>query len=631
MKKSFFKNAFVLILILFFSMQIINLYAADTPPVNLSIKIDSIDNISPDFIKGVDVSMLNQIEKNSGKFYDTDGKEKDCLEILKNKGVNYIRLRLWNNPVFSKEMIENRKLTNVKPGDPVGGGNCDLAMVKKISKRAKALGMKVLLDFHYSDFWADPGNQMIPDAWKKLNAKKMAVAIYDYTKSVLIELKNENIAPEIVQLGNEVKNGICWPVGHFPSQKVAFFNLLKNASKAVKDVLPETKVMIHIPDGGNNLDSRYFFDYVFISYDIIGLSYYPFWDKPIDSLIQNLNDITAKTKKPVIVVETAYAYTLENGDKHDNMFSEDGQNRGGYKATVQGQALCMRDIMAAVAQVPRDRGLGVFYWEPDWIPVDGCGWITGEGNAWDNMAWWDKNGKPLESIWTYLLVNEKNKKYKYDLVSVPDISVTTNAKVAPVLPDTVNAWHTSDSLKPVQIVWDKIDPKEYDKGGAEFVVQGSVKDSSVKVKANVSVSLLQNPGFELGDKSGWKFDPADGIKDEMETKAGNVRTGKYALGFWAPAGFKFKAFQTIAGLKPGKYRVSVWTEGGGGEFEYYFYATSGAVTKKKDIKDTVWPEWHQYVIEIDVDASQTLTIGLYCNAAGGNWGTIDDFELVPIK
>jgi len=612
-------------------MQLINVFGADTPPANLTIKVDSIDNIKPDFIKGADVSMLNEIEKNGGKFYDTDGKQKDCLEILKNKGVNYIRLRLWNNPVFTKEMIENRKLTNVKPGDPVGGGNCDLAMVKKISKRAKALGMKVLLDFHYSDFWADPGNQMTPDAWKKMDAKKMSAAIYDYTKSVLTELKNENIAPEIVQIGNEVKNGICWKVGHFPSEKKTFFDLLKNASKAVRDVLPETKVMVHLPDGGNNLDSRYFLDYCFISYDIIGLSYYPFWDKPVDSLIQNLNDLAVRYKKQVIVVETAYAYTLENGDKHDNLFSESGQGRGGYKATVQGQALCMRDIMAAVAQVPKERGLGVFYWEPEWIPVEGAGWITGQGNAWDNMAWWDKNGKPLDSIWTYQLAGEKNKKYTFDLLSVPEINVTTNAKVAPVLPLTVNGWHTSDSLKPVEVAWNAIDPKLYEKGGSEFVVEGKAKNSNFTVKANVSVSLLENPGFELGNQSGWVFESRDGIKDEMETKAGNVRTGNYALGFWAPAGFTFKVYQTITGLNPGKYRVSVWTEGGGGEFEYYFYAASGSVTLKKDVKDTVWPEWHQYVIEIDVDAGKTLTLGLYCKAAGGNWGTIDDFELTPVK
>ena len=129
-------------------------------PSSLSIKVNPISDLSPYFIKGVDVSMLAQIEKSGGKFYDTDGEEKDCLLILKNHGVNWIRLRLWNNPVFTADRIALENLAegnDVQPGDPVGGGNCDLESMKGLAQRAKALGMKVLLDFHYSDFWADPG------------------------------------------------------------------------------------------------------------------------------------------------------------------------------------------------------------------------------------------------------------------------------------------------------------------------------------------------------------------------------------------------------------------------------------------------------------------------------------------
>jgi arabinogalactan endo-1,4-beta-galactosidase len=389
--------------------------------------------------------------------------------------------------------------------------------------------------------------------------------------------------------------------------------------------------MIHLPNGGNNFDTRYFFDYCFIDYDIIGLSYYSYWTEPLQKLIDNLNDVSSKYKKKVVITEMAYSNSLDNGDNWPNLFGAGDVTRGGYKATVEGQATFIRDVMAAVAQVPNGRGLGVFYWEPEWIPVEGCGWVTGQGNACDNQTWWDKNGKPLESIWAYQLVNEPNKKYKYDLQSVNEIEVSTNAKVAPILPDTINGWHSNDSLKPVPVEWNTIDPKNYEKGGAKFVVEGKVKNSDLKVKATVSVSLLQNPGFELGDKSGWVIDPSDGIKDEMETKAGNVRTGNYALGFWAPAGFKFKVSQTLTGLAPGKYSVSVWTEGGGGEYSYDFFATCGAVTNKKAIVDTVWPEWHKYTVEMVVDSTGTLTLGLICNAAGGNWGTIDDFELTPVK
>src|SRR3972149_10342518 len=254
-------------------------------PSSLSIKVNPIPGLSPDFIKGVDVSMLAEIEKNGGIYYDTDGQQKDCLTILRNHGVNWIRLRLWNNPVFTADRIALENLqegNNVQPGDPVGGGNCDLETVRGVAQRAKALGMKFSLDFHYSDFWADPGRQPTPAAWADLSPSEMEEALYEYTKSVLTDLQENNAAPDMVAIGNEVTSGICWPTGKIVNDDYTeFIKLLEKGSQAVREVLPDAKIMIHLNDGGNNATFRKMFDKLesaSLDYDIIGLSYYPYWN-----------------------------------------------------------------------------------------------------------------------------------------------------------------------------------------------------------------------------------------------------------------------------------------------------------------------------------------------------------------
>jgi arabinogalactan endo-1,4-beta-galactosidase len=340
------------------------------------------------FIKGVDVSSLKAVEDHGGKFYN-HGKEQDALTILKSYGVNYIRLRIWNNPVEAD-------------------GYNDLEDTIVIAKRAKSLGLKFLLDFHYSDFWADPGKQYKPAAWQDLSDKELENAVYEYTKEVITELKEAKALPDMVQIGNEIQSGILWPTGKTWGEGAGGFDelarLLNAGIKGVKDSLDQgerVKIMLHLGDGGNNSLYRWFFDEITkrgVDFDVIGLSYYPIWHGTLADLQNNMNDISKRYNKEVVVAETAYAYTLENGDDLPNIFGSQEAEIGGYPVSVQGQAKFLKDLMNVVQQVPDGKGLGIFYWEATWIPVKGAGWKSGEGNAWENQAMFDFYGNALPSL-----------------------------------------------------------------------------------------------------------------------------------------------------------------------------------------------------------------------------------------
>ncbi|TDT72039.1 arabinogalactan endo-1,4-beta-galactosidase [Hypnocyclicus thermotrophus] len=351
--------------------------------------------IKKDFIKGVDISMLKQLEDNGAKFYDEKGIEKDCIEILKEHGVNWIRIRTWVNPVD-------------KTGNLLGGGNNNKETTIKLAKKIKSKQLKYLLDFHYSDFWSDPGKQYKPKEWENLKGKKLEKKVYEYTKDMILSLKAQNALPDMVQIGNEVNGGMLWPDGKTWKQgkeKIGGYNgfvkLLKAGIKAVKDIDKKIKIMIHLSDGGNNKLYRTVFDELIkrkVEFDIIGISFYPYWHGTFNELTENLSDISKRYKKDVIVVETAYAYTLENGDSLPNIFGKTEERKVGYIASVEGQKQVIKKLMDIIYNVPNNRGKGFFYWGAEWIPIKNSGWKIGEGNAWENQAMFDFNGKALETL-----------------------------------------------------------------------------------------------------------------------------------------------------------------------------------------------------------------------------------------
>lgn len=372
-------------------------------------------------IKGMDISTLLEEEQCGAKYYD-NGVSKDLFEILKDRGINSVRLRLWNNPFDEK-------------GNPYGAGTNDFEKVILLARRAKEARMSWLLDFHYSDFWADPGKQIVPKEWQGLTAHDLAKAVYEYTKKILTVLKKMKLEPFMVQVGNEITNGLLWPHGNRSYDKRTkeynydslYFNpdltmILNAGITAVREILPDAKVMIHLDNGGNHQLYLDWFD-GFIrtggkDFDVIGLSYYPFWHGTMSMLKENMDDIAVRYQKDLYVDEVSMGYTMEDYSSYEGLNPEDRKgyatkqelvDKLEYPMTKEGQLRFMQDVIKVIENVPENRGRGFYYWEPAWIPVKGCGWATeaalkytGEegpgGNEWANQALFDYDGNVLPAL-----------------------------------------------------------------------------------------------------------------------------------------------------------------------------------------------------------------------------------------
>ena len=371
-----------------------------------AVKTRPFNAMPADFIKGADISTLLEAEQHGAKFYNQNGQQQDAIAILKANGVNYVRLRLWVDPQDAS-------------GKTYGGGSNNLENTIALAKRVKALGLKLLLDFHYSDFWTDPGKQFKPKAWEKMDYPQLKTAIHDYTRDTIARFKKEGVLPDMVQIGNEINGGMLWPEGKSWGQGGGEFDrlagLLNAAIGGLKENLTggeQVKIMLHLAEGTKNDTFRWWFDEIAkrdVPFDIIGLSMYTYWNGPISALKANMDDISKRYNKDVIVVEAAYGYTLDNCDNAENSFQAKEEKDGGYPGTVQGQYDYIHDLMQSVIDVPDHRGKGIFYWEPTWIAVPGTTWATKagmkyihdewkEGNARENQALFDCQGKVLPSI-----------------------------------------------------------------------------------------------------------------------------------------------------------------------------------------------------------------------------------------
>lgn len=371
-----------------------------------AVKTRPFNAMPADFIKGADISTLLEAEQHGAKFYNQNGQQQDAIAILKANGVNYVRLRLWVDPQDAS-------------GKTYGGGSNNLENTIALAKRVKAQGLKLLLDFHYSDFWTDPGKQFKPKAWEKMDYPQLKTAIHDYTRDTIARFKQEGVLPDMVQIGNEINGGMLWPEGKSWGQGGGEFDrlagLLNAAIGGLKENLTggeQVKIMLHLAEGTKNDTFRWWFDEIAkrgVPFDIIGLSMYTYWNGPISALKANMDDISKRYNKDVIVVEAAYGYTLDNCDNAENSFQAKEEKDGGYPGTVQGQYDYIHDLMQSVIDVPDHRGKGIFYWEPTWIAVPGTSWATKagmkyihdewkEGNARENQALFDCQGKVLPSI-----------------------------------------------------------------------------------------------------------------------------------------------------------------------------------------------------------------------------------------
>ncbi len=326
------------------------------------------------FIKGADVGWLPQMEATGYKFFNKEGVEEDCLKILKSYGINAIRLR-----------------TFVDPSDNPQSGHCSKDETVAMAVRAKKEDLKVMINFHYSDSWADPAKQVKPKAWVNMNFEELKKALYDYTFDVISAIKAAGVEPEWVQVGNEITPGLLLPEGNSNTNFAQLVQLLNRGYDAVKAASPNSKVILHVDQGNNNQRFRWWFDNAKkynAKYDIIGMSYYPYWleGKPdyttnIEDLAFNLNDMVRRYGKEVMVVEVG---------------GEDGQDS---QLTAEQNAAKIQnthDLVAAtiqkVREVPENKGLGVFYWEPQ------------GARSWSHYALsaWGNDGRPTKIMDAFL-------------------------------------------------------------------------------------------------------------------------------------------------------------------------------------------------------------------------------------
>ena len=415
-------------------------YGGDTGLKDQKVTIKKVKGMSESSIRGMDISSYLALKKAGVKYYDYEGNETPLLKVLHDNGINYIRIRIWNDP-FNAD------------GETYGGGGNDVSTGVEIAKEAAQYDMKVLLDFHYSDFWAEPAVQLVPKAWKKdvNNTEKMCSDVYDFTKESIQKFKDAGANIGMVQVGNEITNGL---LGIYSNRdKGESFNViwgdkkkstevnkyLKAGIKAVREYTPQALVALHLetPNVWKYKTIMNTWKRDNVDYDVLGSSYYPFWSIAAKAntpkTLKDVQTLAASYGKMFAVFETSWVNSLNDGDGTPNSIG-DSTNTGAYEVGPQGQVNELTDLYDTV--LSQDNGLGTFYWEGAWIPVKagwtnweynkqiadqyGTGWASkgalgyfpdskmyykGKaawgGTSWDNQALFDINGYPLQSLKFY--------------------------------------------------------------------------------------------------------------------------------------------------------------------------------------------------------------------------------------
>lgn len=615
-------------------------------PEESTIFVEPVDGISDDFYRGMDASAVLALENSGVKYYNFDGEEQDVFMTLAQAGVNYIRLRVWNDPYD-----EN--------GNGYGGGNNDVATAIALGQRATKYGMKVCIDFHYSDFWADPKKQFVPKAWEGMDIEEKSDALYNFTLESLTQLLDAGVNVGMVQIGNEINNGMSGETDVANVRK-----LLTAGSKAVREAAANSGKEILVAIHYTNIDDMKKLDTLLtglqvkeIDYDIVGLSFYPYWHGTIEDLKNAIIHIRDTYGKKVYVAENAYCYTAEDGDGSANSVEGTDDLAEGYSASVQGQANEVRDVCAAASEAGAE---GVFYWEGTWIPVGpadadnsdlwekyGSGWASSYasgydpkdagqyygGCSWDNQAMFDFTGHPLASLKVF-------KYLKYGATaplavdSIPAVTVACNIGTDPELPDTVSVIYNDRSEAQVPVIWNTDDVAAIDtENGGNFTVSGTLEDGT-EVTAAVTVdriNYVQNPSFEDSDTSMWtvnysgETDPTD-----YQVKAADAHSGEVAFHFWSgSADMDFSIEQSFTDLEPGTYELSAFSQGGdlSDDASMELYALVDGRELTAPFKLTTYAEWQNPAIpEIKVtDGSLTIGVRYKCNV--NSWGTLDDVTL----
>lgn len=635
---------------------------------DVSVSVSRIDDLPADFVMGADVSSYLSIDKSGASFYDFEGNKVDMdgyFRLLKESGLDIVRFRVWNDPFDEK-------------GRGYGGGNCDTSAAVTMGKSATKAGLQVMIDYHYSDFWADPGKQMTPKAWLLMSDDEKEAALEEFTRESLTALKDAGVNVTIVSVGNETDNGMSGEKGW--TEKCAFYNA---GSRAVREVFPDAKVALHFsnPEHDYVTYARHISD-CSVDYDIFGTSYYPYWHGTLENLTEVMSEIAEMTGKRVMVLETSWAYTLDDGDGSGNTVSHESNSANPfYSFSVQGQADEIASVTGAIADVG-DAALGMMYWEPAWIPVGyynpkgsdadkvlesnrkkwekfGSGWASSYasvydpddagkyygGSAVDNQALFDFEGHPLDSLNTFRYMREGHELEGLTLSQVimpAPVSMEIGEDIHAYLPMTVRGELDNKQRLTFNVEWDEEELRQLSAVG-EYTVHCTITDEipgsdgtprKVMLKVNVLPhNLLVNGDFEKGDNTGWEIsDPMAGVTGDDPYR------GDYALHFWDDGAVAFTATQTVTADKDGELVFSMKAQGGdmgdGHVVKLIVKNEATGQTYEGSVTLTGWQSWKEtgYYTEasapvFEVSAGDKVTVTIEVKGAAGGWGTIDDVFL----
>ncbi|MBQ7844698.1 MAG: glycosyl hydrolase 53 family protein [Clostridia bacterium] len=620
-----------------------------------SLYVKKVENLPEDFIFGMDASCVPALEASGVKYYNFDGQETDVYQVLAENGVNYIRVRIWNDPFNSD-------------GKGYGGGNCDINNAIAIGQRATKANMKLLVNFHYSDFWADPAKQMVPKAWKGMDIEQKTEAVYQYTLDCLTQLKDAGVDVGMVQVGNETNNYMCGEKTWFNIQY-----LMQAGAKATREVYPEAMVALHFANpekAGSYATYAKKMDYYQVDYDVFASSYYPYWHGSLENLSAVLTDIANTYGKKVMVMETSYAYTEEDTDFNGNTIGGGGTIIKDYPFTVQGQANSLRAITDTIVNGTGGAGIGVVYWEGTWISVGGESWEENHelwekhGSGWassyaaaydaadagryyggcavDNQALFDQHGKPLESLKVFKLMREGNEITPV-ADALEDVTIICDLNAPLTLPETVNAVMTDDSKQAIPVVWDfteEMDAQMHSSGVAQYTITGQAGGMEAKCYVSmVEYNYLQDYSFEESSDVWQITDLKKADELYIEDKKTDSLTGTKHMHFWSAAkdSVEFTLEQQAQNLPVGKYKFTVSIMGGdAGKTDIYAYAkVNGQIVATAPMGITGYGNWDTAVTpDFTCTAEDDVVVGVYvkCQGAGnGAWGKIDDALLNSVQ
>ncbi len=629
--------------------------------------VEPVKGITDEFMRGVDVSSyISEID--SGVVYkDFNGKELKDYEffnMLADCGVNWVRIRVWNDPYNSDGM-------------GYGGGNNDVEKAIVMGKLATDAGMKVLIDFHYSDFWADPGKQDAPKEWAHATHADKVTKLAEFTKESLNKIIDAGVNVAMVQVGNETNNGMAG--ASMLDQEERVLELMKSGCNAVREISKDILVAVHF----TNAHESGFPDYAGklidagVDYDVFAASYYPYWHGTLEKLESQLTKIKDTYKKDVMVVETSYLYTGENGDGHANSVNPDTEGIDlPYEISMQGQANEVRDVMQTVVNVG---GLGVFYWEPAWVPVQyyaeddpngatiyeenkvlwekyGSGWASSHaskydpddagvyfgGCAWDNQAMFDMTGKPMESlnVFKYVFSGTTAKK---TISSVPDLTFESGIGAAVKLPETVDAIMVDGSRSPIPVVWDAAQIAAAEKTGAgvytiDGVATGEGKEYKLVCNLEIKkINYIKNPGFEDAGMTEWVIDTT-GVNKKKPSPSreedNNWKSGKACLHFYCESAYAYTVSQKIENIPAGTYELIGFLQGGSADSATFeLCITVNGTEYKASAKAGGWKVWDDAIVSnVEIpDGAEVVVEIRGINVPAKGWGAWDDLTLCSMN